>query len=272
MATKTLEDSKPQPEPPLNAKNDDVASAEPKPEPAKAESSTLTQRHSRSIPQRDLYSSDWDSKDSVRRSKRQKNLEEDKKKQVGEGSSSNTLPRLLIEHSSFENYILHVCHDFLQLEGTENSVYLDMLRLFAYGTWSDYKRDAERLPQLIPDQILKLNCSNTGRDKQGKAIVNIILRDHDMVFEFRSWKLISCNCIMVLVKKFKWLTGSAGRLPQLIPDQILKLKQLTVLTLADIDKAKDKMEKSVVADNDSGKSIASEVRTSSGMFLNKAQV
>jgi len=31
---------------------------------------------------------------------------------------------------------------------------------------------------------------------------------------------------------FKWLVDNAGRLPQLIPDQILKLKQLTVLTLA----------------------------------------
>ncbi|KAK7268131.1 hypothetical protein RIF29_20818 [Crotalaria pallida] len=30
--------------------------------------------------------------------------------------------------------------------------------------------------------------------------------------------------------------GNVGRLPQLIPDQILKLKQLTVLTLADTDK------------------------------------
>lgn len=38
---------------------------------------------------------------------------------------------------------------------------------------------------------------------------------------------------MVLVKKFEWLTGNADRFPQLIPDQILKLKQLTVLTLAD---------------------------------------
>ncbi|XP_058186352.1 probable prolyl 4-hydroxylase 7 [Rhododendron vialii] len=35
--------------------------------------------------------------------------------------------------------------------------------------------------------------------------------------------------------------------------------------------AKDKLEKSMVADNNSGKSIESEVRTSSGMFLNKAQ-
>ncbi|PNX82581.1 prolyl 4-hydroxylase subunit alpha-1-like protein, partial [Trifolium pratense] len=35
--------------------------------------------------------------------------------------------------------------------------------------------------------------------------------------------------------------------------------------------AKDKLEKSMVADNESGKSIQSDVRTSSGMFLSKAQ-
>ncbi|CAN6704001.1 unnamed protein product [Malus baccata var. baccata] len=44
----------------------------------------------------------------------------------------------------------------LQLEGTENSVYLHVLRLFAHGTWSDYKSDASRLPHLVPDQVLKL--------------------------------------------------------------------------------------------------------------------
>ncbi|KAG6578605.1 putative prolyl 4-hydroxylase 7, partial [Cucurbita argyrosperma subsp. sororia] len=38
-----------------------------------------------------------------------------------------------------------------------------------------------------------------------------------------------------------------------------------------IDLAKDKLEKSMVADNESGKSVSSEVRTSSGMFLRKAQ-
>ena len=37
-------------------------------------------------------------------------------------------------------------------------------------------------------------------------------------------------------------------------------------------KAKDKLEKSMVADNESGKSVQSEVRTSSGMFLEKKQV
>ncbi|KAE9617890.1 putative proteasome component (PCI) domain-containing protein [Lupinus albus] len=44
----------------------------------------------------------------------------------------------------------------LQLEATENSVYLDMLRLFAHGTWSDYKSNAGSLPELVPEQILKL--------------------------------------------------------------------------------------------------------------------
>ncbi|XP_024441617.1 COP9 signalosome complex subunit 7 isoform X2 [Populus trichocarpa] len=43
-----------------------------------------------------------------------------------------------------------------ELEGTENSFCLDVLRLFAHGTWSDYKSNAGRLPQLVPDQVLKL--------------------------------------------------------------------------------------------------------------------
>jgi prolyl 4-hydroxylase len=38
-----------------------------------------------------------------------------------------------------------------------------------------------------------------------------------------------------------------------------------------ISLAKDKLEKSMVADNESGKSVMSEVRTSSGMFLDKRQ-
>ncbi|GLT84313.1 hypothetical protein SLE2022_025490 [Rubroshorea leprosula] len=43
-----------------------------------------------------------------------------------------------------------------ELPGTEHSVFVDMLRLFAHGTWSDYKNNAGRLPQLAPDQVLKL--------------------------------------------------------------------------------------------------------------------
>ncbi|CAN1145955.1 COP9 signalosome complex subunit 7 [Linum perenne] len=42
------------------------------------------------------------------------------------------------------------------LERTENSKLLDTLRLFAHGTWSDYKSHGGSLPQLAPAQILKL--------------------------------------------------------------------------------------------------------------------
>ncbi|KAL4352501.1 hypothetical protein GQ457_06G035150 [Hibiscus cannabinus] len=43
-----------------------------------------------------------------------------------------------------------------ELEGTENSVYFEVLRLFSHGTWTDYKSNRGSLPQLVPDQVLKL--------------------------------------------------------------------------------------------------------------------
>ncbi|KAE8685758.1 COP9 signalosome complex subunit 7 [Hibiscus syriacus] len=43
-----------------------------------------------------------------------------------------------------------------ELVGTENSMYLEVLRLFAHGTWRDYKSNSGSLPQLVPDQVLKL--------------------------------------------------------------------------------------------------------------------
>ncbi|KAL3833064.1 hypothetical protein ACJIZ3_007800 [Penstemon smallii] len=44
----------------------------------------------------------------------------------------------------------------LELEGSEHSIFLDLLRMFAHGTWSEYKSVASHLPKLVPDQILKL--------------------------------------------------------------------------------------------------------------------
>ncbi|CAL0304620.1 unnamed protein product [Lupinus luteus] len=105
-------------------------------------------------------------------------------------SNASTLASLITEATSHPSLFafseILSLPNVLQLEATENSVYLDVLRLFAHGTWSDYKIDG--------------------------------------------------NNLVVLVKKFKWLTGNASRLPQLVPDQILKLKQLTVLTMADTHK------------------------------------
>jgi len=46
--------------------------------------------------------------------------------------------------------------NILELQGTEFSKFLDLLRLFAHGTWNDYKSNAAHLPSLEPDQVLKL--------------------------------------------------------------------------------------------------------------------
>lgn len=43
-----------------------------------------------------------------------------------------------------------------KLEGTQYSSHLDLLRLFAYGTCSDYKSNASHLPTLSADQVRKL--------------------------------------------------------------------------------------------------------------------
>ncbi|XP_040366639.1 COP9 signalosome complex subunit 7 isoform X2 [Rosa chinensis] len=74
-----------------------------------------------------------------------------------QGSSLVSLIVQLTSHNSLFAFseILAV-PNVLQLQGTEYAVYIDMLRLFAHGTWSDYKSNASLLPPLVPDQINKL--------------------------------------------------------------------------------------------------------------------
>ncbi|CAI0548401.1 unnamed protein product [Linum tenue] len=85
-----------------------------------------------------------------------------------------------------------------ELERTESATLLDTLRLFAHGTWSDYKG------------------KHLGTSMEQKTLV--------------------CFLSFAVVVKFCLWTGNMARLPQLVPDQILKLKQLTVLTLAESNK------------------------------------
>ncbi|KAI0489146.1 hypothetical protein KFK09_028988 [Dendrobium nobile] len=80
-------------------------------------------------------------------------------KQAGnlEGAS---LAALLIEATSHPSLfafseILSV-PNLSTLEGTQYSSSLDLLRLFAYGTWTDYKSNASGLPALLPEQVCKL--------------------------------------------------------------------------------------------------------------------
>lgn len=43
-----------------------------------------------------------------------------------------------------------------QLEGTENKSHLELLKIFAYGTYQSYKENASTLPQLSPQMLTKL--------------------------------------------------------------------------------------------------------------------
>ncbi|CAK7356309.1 unnamed protein product [Dovyalis caffra] len=76
--------------------------------------------------------------------------------------------------------------NLLQLQGTEDSAYLDLLRLFAYGTWRDYKSNSGMLPKLLPDQILKLKqltvltLSETNKDK---LLLLVIVLSYDKLLE-----------------------------------------------------------------------------------------
>ncbi|XP_071718582.1 COP9 signalosome complex subunit 7-like isoform X1 [Rutidosis leptorrhynchoides] len=44
----------------------------------------------------------------------------------------------------------------IQLQGTEHAIYFDLLRMFAHGTWSEYKSNGSNLPPLAHDQVRKL--------------------------------------------------------------------------------------------------------------------
>uniref|UniRef100_A0A0R0F443 PCI domain-containing protein n=1 Tax=Glycine max TaxID=3847 RepID=A0A0R0F443_SOYBN len=92
--------------------------------------------------------------------KKQSEVMEQLVKQASASPNANALTSILVQATSHPNVFSFsqflALPNLLQLEATENSTYLDMLRLFAHGTWSDYKSNADCFPQLIPDQILKL--------------------------------------------------------------------------------------------------------------------
>ncbi|XP_039044947.1 COP9 signalosome complex subunit 7-like [Hibiscus syriacus] len=75
-----------------------------------------------------------------------------------------TLVSIIVEamsHSSlFAFSEILVVPTIAELDGTKNSMYLEVLRLFSHGTWNDYKSNSGSLPQLVPDQVLKLKQLN----------------------------------------------------------------------------------------------------------------
>ncbi|XP_031248346.1 COP9 signalosome complex subunit 7-like [Pistacia vera] len=65
----------------------------------------------------------------------------------------SSLPNLIVEATSHPSLFafseILAVPNLLQLEGTENSTYFELLRLFVHG-------NAARLPQLVPVQVVKL--------------------------------------------------------------------------------------------------------------------
>ncbi|CAN0908407.1 COP9 signalosome complex subunit 7 [Linum grandiflorum] len=70
------------------------------------------------------------------------------------------LTRIVVESTSHPSVFafseISAVPNFDKLQGTADSAYIDLLELFAYGIWRDYKAKSSVLPQLTPGQIIKL--------------------------------------------------------------------------------------------------------------------
>ncbi|XP_068649724.1 COP9 signalosome complex subunit 7-like isoform X2 [Aristolochia californica] len=72
------------------------------------------------------------------------------------GSLTNVIVQATSHSSLFAFSEILSVPNVAELQGTEYSIFLDVLRLFAHGTWFDYKSNAGRLPTLVPEQVRKL--------------------------------------------------------------------------------------------------------------------
>ncbi|KAK6142959.1 hypothetical protein DH2020_023307 [Rehmannia glutinosa] len=121
--------------------------------------------------------------------------------------------------SRIGNYVGQV---ILMLEGTDNSIFLDLLRMFAHGTWSEYKIIKGARPTKVQN-LLELEAleARAQRLKGPPRHLGVRLRQSARLWALEALRAAPCV---------------ASRLPHLVPDQVLKLKQLTVLTLAETNK------------------------------------
>ena len=73
------------------------------------------------------------------------------------GAAAADLIRQVLEHPSVNVFgeLLDMPH-IRELAGTSSAGSLELLRIFAYGTWSDYKGRSGELPALSEAQALKL--------------------------------------------------------------------------------------------------------------------
>ncbi|KAG9159314.1 hypothetical protein Leryth_024483 [Lithospermum erythrorhizon] len=109
--------------------------------------------------------------------------------------------------------------NFLQLEGTDGSIYLDLLRLFSHGTWSDYKSVADRFPQLVADQVLKLKQLSVLTFAETNKILpyDLLMRELDIsnVRELEDFLINECMSLNILCFEVQFAAGRDLRPGQL---------------------------------------------------------
>ncbi|KAK9065440.1 hypothetical protein SSX86_014839 [Deinandra increscens subsp. villosa] len=127
--------------------------------------------------------------------------------------------------------------NILQLQGTEDSRYLDLLQMFAHGTWSEYNSKASKLPQLMPDQVLKLKQLTILTLAEANKVLPYDLLMHELdvvnVRELEDFLINECMYVGIVrgkldqQRRFFEVQFAAGR--DLRPGQL----QNTIHTLSD---------------------------------------
>ncbi|KVH88301.1 hypothetical protein Ccrd_024180 [Cynara cardunculus var. scolymus] len=150
-----------------------------------------------------------------------------------QGSSLATVIIAATSHPSLFAFseILSV-PNVIELQGTEHSIYLDLLRMFAHGTWSEYKSSLALGKSVIYYFFWHLSHFGNYMPAIASKRFQLLMRSHELVRKLQAFEHI------LHAKLHMWnaCLGSASILPPFAPDQVLKLKQLTVLTLAETNK------------------------------------
>ncbi|KAK4416066.1 COP9 signalosome complex subunit [Sesamum alatum] len=124
--------------------------------------------------------------------------------------------------------------NFLELEGTKHCIFLDLLRLFAHGTWSEYKNVASHLPKLVPNQVLKLKQLTvlTLAETNKVLVYDALMRELDVlnIRELEDFLINECMYVGIVRGKLDQLRRcfevqfAAGR--DLTPRQLRSMIQL----------------------------------------------
>lgn len=115
----------------------------------------------------------------------------------------------------------------LQLRGTEFASSYELLQLFAYGTWPEYKRKCMCIITASAMRLHALSCFGSRQSRKQILAVRCLLDPVPVVCKRHGCAAIVC------------VAGNSSNLPPLNDAQQLKLKQLTVVSIALVEKVRE---------------------------------